>query len=61
MIMVPSLTNIKCQRRDKPAGARTVQRELCGSERTDPDLTKKVGLPFWGGGRKNILINYIRL
>lgn len=40
MIMVPSLTKMKYQRRDKPAGARTVQRELYGNERTDPDLTK---------------------
>lgn len=59
--MAPSLRIMKCQRRDKPAGARTMQKELHGIDRMEPDLEKWVRFLFWRRWRKNILLKYVRL
>lgn len=48
---------MKCQRMDKPAGARTVQRVLYGNEGIEPDLEEWVRFLFRRGGRKTVLLN----
>lgn len=53
--MAPSLRIMKCQRRDKPAGARTMQKELHGIDRMEPDLEKWVIFLFWRRWRKKYL------